>query len=139
MDKHIAPLSKVSLRTLVTVTGSLALLGGGAGAAVAVAVVVGLGVGLESLRLTWQAVAGSAGLGALCGATFGPLLAWTLLRQAPIGRAVLETAAGAAIGAAVAIALPVSGVAGLLGMAAVGALAAAVRLRLAMRRRSRSP
>ena len=134
----ISPFSNVSLGRVAAVTGSLALLGAIAGAVVGLVVLAGLGLALEGSLLGVRDLAIGAGVGALCGAVFGPLVSWTLLRSVPIGRAVIETSVGAAIGAAIAATARVPSFLALLGIALAGAVAAAIRLRFAAGRASKS-
>jgi hypothetical protein len=134
----ISPFANVSLGRVAAVTGSLALLGAVASAGVVVVLQLGLGLVIDRSLLTLRALAGGAGVGALCGAAFGPAVSWTLLRAAPIGRAVIETSVGAAVGVAAAIAIPVVGLVPVFGIALAGAIAAAVRLRFATGRARKS-
>jgi hypothetical protein len=75
-------------------------------------------------------------VGVVLGLVLGPIAAWVLLRRVPIGRALLQTAAGTAIGAFVGLALGERGLGaldnGLLG-ALLGFVAAAIHLRLTTR------
>src|SRR5690242_3169927 len=88
---------------IVTVTAGLVLAGALSGAVSGIAAI-------EVAVLTvMQALAPSklAGLSSAMGAAFGaivaPTLAWAALRQVPIGRAIIATAAGAGLGGAVGI------------------------------------
>lgn len=51
----------------------------------------------------WEPFVLVAGAGALVGGVLGPLLAWTMLRRVPLGRAVLHCAVGGACGSALAM------------------------------------
>lgn len=66
--------------------------------------------------------------GAAAGALLGPLFAWTLLRRAPLWRAVGETAFAAALGTGLVVAF-VPGEGWILAGALVPSLLAALRLR----------
>jgi hypothetical protein len=134
----ISPFANVSLGRVAAVTGSLALLGAVASAVVVVVLQLGIGLAVNRSLLTLGALAGGATVGALAGAAFGPVVSWTLLRAVPIGRAVIETSVGAAVGVVAAIAIPVSGIVPVFGIALAGAVAAAVRLRFAAGRSSKS-
>ncbi|MCC7001319.1 MAG: hypothetical protein IT357_04110 [Gemmatimonadaceae bacterium] len=70
--------------------------------------------------------------GAAAGAILGPVFAWTLLRRAPLWRAVGETAFAAALGTGLVVAF-VPGEAWLLVGALVPSLLAALRLRREVR------
>lgn len=126
----------VSPGRVVAVTAGLAAAGALGGALVAdltVASVVLVTAGPTAvLREGWQYLAASA-IGAGCGALVGPLTAWTLLRHVPLGRAVLESTVGAAIGGALGIVLvaPRGGLLGLFASVLAGLALAVVRLRRA--------
>ena len=81
----------------------------------------------------------AAGAGAIAGTVLGPLYAWTLLRAAPLWRAVGETALAAAVGVGVLLTLPTMGITmswPILGASTIlTSLLAAGRLRLETRRR----
>jgi len=104
-------------------------------AALVMAILVAVSGGLNGgslLRAIGQAVLFGGGLGAV----LGPLAAWTLMRHVPIWRAIVETAAGTAIGAVAGLVAGRLGAGGppwmLIG-ALIGFAAAAIRLRLSQR------
>lgn len=66
--------------------------------------------------------------GGAIGAVLAPLLAWVLLREVPIGRSIVETGAGALLGAAVAF-FAAPGY--MIAAAILGFVAAGLRLRIA--------
>ncbi|HUQ82788.1 MAG TPA: hypothetical protein VM076_16675 [Gemmatimonadaceae bacterium] len=129
----------MQLGRVATITLSIAAIGAIIGAA--------LGAGLLAVWVLRLGVHGAflsttlagAGNGAVLGAILAPITAWTFLRRVPLGRALLQTAIGTTLGAAVglvagSIRLPIIQTlpAGLIG-ALVGFLAAAIRLRFATR------
>lgn len=116
-----------TLRLLVTL--SLAAAGAVAGAAVAATIVVVRALwasGMETLPVT-GALRAPALVGAAAGAALVPLAAWTLLRAAPFGRSVLETALGTIAGVLFGLTLSVDDATI---FAPLGFLAAAVNLNL---------
>lgn len=125
-------------RRALSVTAIIAALGGVAGALggglimAAIDVVLGGPIGISASDLPFYGVATAVGFAH--GMILGPALAWAALRDAPLWRAIGETAVAASIGAAVAI---LSGT-GLI-VASVAALlasgVAATRLRFEVKRR----
>jgi len=88
---------------------------------------------------TARVIAVGAGSGAALGAVLAPLTSWVFLRRVPLGAALLQTAVGTTVGAAIGLGLDGFGLtprfpipASLVG-AIVGFLAAATRLRFAPR------
>lgn len=125
----------VSVGRVAAVTGLLMLFGAVAGAGVSFVILSGMALVLSDLSLFGLSVIGiAASIGAASGAVLGPAIAWLFLRTIPLGRAILHTSVGAAIGAALALAVPRGGFLFVLGAATAGALLAALRLRLAARR-----
>ena len=126
----------MNIRALL-VTAIVAALGGVAGAIgggvimAAIDLVTGGTSGLTAANLPFYGVA--TAIGFAHGLILGPVLAWAALRNAPLWRAIGETAVAASIGAAVAIFSET----GIL-VASVCALAASglatARLRLEMKR-----
>lgn len=86
----------------------------------------------------WAVARFAAIWGAAAGVILGPILAWTLLRRAPLWRAVTETAVAAALGTGLALMFSV-GDALLLATAVASPLAAAVRLRHEVREQAVLP
>jgi hypothetical protein len=84
----------------------------------------------------WLVYAVGGGVGAACGLICGPIAAWTLLRNVPLGRAILEPSIGAAIGGALGLffARP-GGIFAPIGGALAGLLLAAIRLRYEYRKK----
>jgi len=121
----------ISVKRAAIVTGALAVTGFVCGAALGTAVLTGMVVrelGLPGLgaRLPQIALVG-VGYGGGIGAVLTPPLSWLLLRRVSLGRALLETAAGTLIAAAIALAAaPVYTIQAALG----GFVLAALRLRL---------
>jgi hypothetical protein len=124
-------------RRALVVTGIVALAGGVAGAAggglimAAIDIATGSPFKLDANTIAFYAFA--KGIGFAHGFVLGPVLAWTFLRDAPLWRAVGETALAASIAGGVAI------LAGLSIFAASGAAIlasglAAIRLRRSLRR-----
>ena len=69
-------------------------------------------------------------VGGACGLFCGPIAAWTMLRNVPLGRAILEPSVAAAIGGALGLLLAEPrGIWGPIGGAVAGLLLAAIRLR----------
>jgi hypothetical protein len=124
---------------IVAITVLLAALGGFAGAFGGALIALGYllatsGLPSFSLLMAILRTAGAVGFGV--GVLAGPVLAWTMLRQAPIWRAVGETALGAGLVAAVFIVVD-TGFIPMLGASVLGATLAAVRLRRATKRAAR--
>ena len=126
------------MRRIIAITAGLAAASALVGTIVAIlvgAVVVAATGGLAGTSLgvaVGRAVVYGGGLGAV----LGPLAAWTLMRHVPIWRAIVETAAGTAIGAGAGLLVARMSSAGgfwLLGGALTGFAAAAIRLRLSHR------
>ena len=129
------PRGPVSLVRVATVTGMLVLLGAVSGAVVSFVILSVMALVLSDLSLFGLSVIGiAAAIGAGSGAVLGPVIAWLFLRTVPLGLAIMHTSVGAAIGAALALAVPRVGFLLVLGAATVGALLAALRLRLAGRK-----
>ena len=85
----------------------------------------------------WPIAVVTAGVGTVCGAALGPIVGWLAISRAPVWRAVLEPAAGAVIGSWLPWVYTLArrsyiapGTDTLLLCAALGALAATLRLRL---------
>jgi hypothetical protein len=120
---------------IIGVTALLAALGGLTGALGGALIALGyvlvtegsVNVGLLGVILR---TAGVVGFGV--GVVGGPLLSWTLLRKAPIWRAIGETALAAGLAAGVSMAFKV-GVWPMIGWSVLGATVAALRLRRASR------
>lgn len=128
----------ISLKRAAAVTGALAITGFVCGSVIGTIVLTGIvvrEVGFAHLvvrRLPSIALAG-LGYGGGLGALLTPPMSWLLLRRVSLGRALLETAAGTLIGAALAIVFaPVFTIHAALG----GFVLAALRLRI-MRSSSR--
>jgi hypothetical protein len=124
------------VQRILAATGGLIVTGAIAGAVLG-ALILGGGVFvIDGFRIE-QPFGTILGAGAVVGAVFGsvlaPIAAWVLLRSVPIGRAVLETALGTLLGAAVMWLVPLIGPVwgGMLGF-----VVAAVRLRFVARRGS---
>jgi hypothetical protein len=125
----------VSLVRVAAVTGLLVLFGAVAGSVVAFLILSGMALVLSDMSLFGLSVIGiAASIGAASGAVLGPAIAWLFLRTIPLGKAILHTSVGAAIGAALALAIPRGAFLFVLGAATAGALLAALRLRLAARK-----
>ena len=129
-----------------TITLSIAAIGAIIGAALGAGLLAVwvLRLGVQGSGFLNASLAGAAN-GALLGAVLAPITAWTFLRRVPLGRALLQTAIGTTLGAAVgliagSIRLPVIQTlpVGLIG-ALVGFLAAAIRLRFATRTARATP
>jgi len=125
---------------VVAVTGGLAIAGAVVGAGLGAAVVGVWGLVVAGPRALWenpQSYGFAAMVGAVVGLVLAPPVAWLLLRRVPLGRAILETAAGTALGATAGLLLsgfhPYYGLAGACG----GLVLAAVRLSLLVRRATR--
>lgn len=91
---------------IVGVTALLAGLGAFLGAACGAATVGGLlvirdGPSVLLDGVTWSLLIVPTGFGAVTGALIGPAIAWTLLRHVPLGRAMLWTALGTIVAAAI--------------------------------------
>ena len=132
MSRSLEPgRGRVSAARVVAVTGILMLSGAVAGSLVSFLILSGMALVLSDLSLFGLSVIGiAAAIGAASGAVLGPAIAWLFLRTIPLGKAILHTSVGAAAGAAVALAVPRGGFWFVLGAATVGALLAALRLRL---------
>ena len=121
----------------------LALLGGLAGAFGGALIGLGLvaligGGGMPTWKLL-QGVLGTAGVvGFGVGLVSGPVLSWTLLRRAPIWRAIGEPAVGAGLGASISFAFSI-GFWPMIGVALATATLAALRLRRSVNRPSAVP
>ena len=129
-----------------TITLSIAAIGAIIGAALGAGLLAVwvLRLGVQGSGFLNASLAGAAN-GALLGAVLAPITAWTFLRRVPLGRALLQTAIGTTLGAAVgliagSVRLPVIQTlpVGLIG-ALVGFLAAAIRLRFATRTARATP
>ena len=70
---------------------------GGAVGGIVIAAVVALSGGVHDLETFRTVVVIAALCGALTGIVLGPLYAWTLLRRAPLWRAITETAFAAGL------------------------------------------
>ncbi len=99
---------------ILKVTGLIAMLGavGGALGGVVIATIMVAGAVISGSPDPWPGLAvygmitGTASLvGAGFGVVLGPLFAWTLLRRAPLWRAIGETALAAALGAGLSLEL----------------------------------
>ena len=123
----------VSPARVAGVTAGLAVAGAVAGAVVA-DVVLGTALlvtqgPLAVFRDLFVYFVGGA-VGAACGLVCGPIAAWTMLRNVPLGRAILEPSIGAAIGGALGLFLArPGGIFAPIGGAIAGLLLAAIRLR----------
>ena len=124
-------------------TGIVALLGAFGGALGGVALgfgilvwdVIGRGHSLQPEGIGMITLM-TVGVGSAYGMVLGPLFAWTMLRRAPLWRAIMEPAAAAAI--TVVTMLPLkSGAVGLFLLPVLVSAAAAFRLRFAVDRRLR--
>ena len=127
---------------VLAVTGLLALLGGLAGALGGAVLAVGLLAVIGEMP-SGEILRGIFGTSALVGfgvgVIAGPLLSWTLLRRAPIWRAIGEPALGAGLGAAVAMAVTDVGFWPTIAAAVASATLAALRLRRAVTRTPAAP
>jgi hypothetical protein len=130
----------VSPARVAGVTAGLAIAGAVSGAVVAdvvlaTALLVTQGPGAVFRDWLVYFVGGAVGGG--CGLICGPIAAWTLLRNVPLGRAILEPSIGAAIGGALGLffAEP-GGIFAPIGGAIAGLLLAAMRLRYEYRSRA---
>ena len=90
----------------------------------------------------WFGAAGT--FGAVAGAVLAPIAAWTLMRSVPLWRAIGEPALGTTLGAVIAMLIEFEpgtsfGVIGPAIGGVIGFVAAAVRLRLAYRKKERDP
>ena len=123
----------VSPGRVVGVTAGLAVASAVAGAAVADAVLAtALAITQGPLAVFRDPIVYLVGgvVGAACGLVCGPVAAWTMLRNVPLGRAILEPSVAAAIGGAVGLLLAEPrGIWGPIGGAVAGLLLAAIRLR----------
>jgi|SRR5688572_15833518 len=133
------------LGRIAAITASIAaigaVIGGTLGAALLAVWALRLGIRGEDFL---EGALFGAGTGAGLGAVLAPITAWAFLRRVPLGRALVETAIGTTLGAAVGLvigsigkpdALQVMALpAGLVG-ALIGFIAAAIRLRFATRTR----
>jgi hypothetical protein len=96
-------------------------------------------------RVTAAGLLGAAGtFGAVAGAVLAPIAAWTLMRSVPLWRAIGEPALGTTLGAVIAMLIELEpgtsfGVVGPAIGGVIGFVAAAVRLRLAYRKKRRDP
>lgn len=130
---------------VVGVTALLAALGGLAGALGGTLIALGLLLlteGSPSFGILMAVLRTAAFVGFCVGGLAGPVLAWTLLRQAPIWRAIGETALAAGLTAALSLAADLShtleiGFWPMIGWSVVGASLAALRLRVASRSQPR--
>ena len=127
----------ISVKRAAIVTGALAVTGFVCGAALGTLVLTGMVVReLGFTAVGWkipQIVLVGVGYGGAAGAVLTPPLSWLLLRRVSLGRALLETAVGTLLGAAIAlVAAPLYTIQAALG----GFVLAALRLRIA---RSSSP
>jgi len=118
---------------VVLVTAGLAGAGGVAGAVVAMATFTLLAWATNGPVFDLVAYLVTGIVGAACGVVLGPAVAWLLLRSVPLGKAILQTSIGAAIGGVLGWVFPTWGLLGMLGFAGLGAVLAAVRLRLSPR------
>ena len=121
---------------VLAVTAVLALLGGLAGALGGS--LIGLGVLLfVGGAPSWEIIRGvfttAGAIGSGVGFVAGPVLSWTLLRRAPIWRAILEPALGAGLAASVAFPFDIHFFA-VIGASLLGATLAALRLRRSVNR-----
>lgn len=120
---------------MALVTVGLAGAGAVAGALVAIVTSTLVILVAGGARFDWVAYAVTGVVGAACGVLLGPAIAWLLLRSLPIGPAILQASIGAAIGGVLAWLFSPLGLPGVLALAALGGLLAALRLRYAQRRR----
>ena len=86
-------------RSVLRITAIVAALGavGGAVGGIVIAAVVAVSGGLRGWEMFRIAVVIASLFGAVGGMVLGPLYAWTLLRRAPLWRAITETAFAAAV------------------------------------------
>jgi hypothetical protein len=121
-----------TLKRIIGVTSFVAALGaiGGAMGGVLIVLLLTLlsavsdaaGLFNNSWFWSWEVALTASGVGAAAGVVLGPLFAWTLLRNAPLWRAVGETAFASAIGYG--LSLAVGGMALPAGLSVVGNIAA---------------
>lgn len=127
------------IRRIFAVTGALAFLGavaGALGAALPIAIYsIVRGAPGNEFFTVGEVFAVSCAAGGVCGVLVAPLLSWTLLRDVPIWRSATETAFVAGLCATSALMASGGALWGSIGIAAVGALLAAARLRLSFRQR----
>ena len=130
----------VSPSRVVGVTAGLAVASAVAGAVVADAVLAtALVITQGPLAVFRDPIVYLVGgvVGAACGLVCGPVAAWTMLRNVPLGRAILEPSVAAAIGGAVGLLLAEPrGIWGPIGGAVAGLLLAAIRLRREYRKKT---
>jgi hypothetical protein len=138
------------VRQVVSATAIVAVLGGIGGAlgGAVIATVFGL-VDLLDGGSVWiftaenfRGVSLVAGIvGAFSGAVLGPLFTWTLLRRAPLWRAISETAFAAAVSVGLLLGLAPPWLGGgwlaIGGVTVLGSTVAAYRLRLEINRRNK--
>ena len=98
-----------SISRIVAVTGTLAVVGAVAGVLVVVAtsavislLLIALG-GSPHIPLDPFILAINGGVGATLAAVVAPIVAWTLLRRVPLGKAILWPTVGAAIGCVISL------------------------------------
>lgn len=132
--------TSVSPARVAGVTAALAIAGAVSGAVVAdVVLATALLVTQGPLAVVrdWLVYLVGGGVGGACGLICGPIAAWTLLRNVPLGRAILEPSIGAAIGGALGLffAEP-GGIFAPIGGAIAGLLLAAIRLRYEYRNKA---
>ena len=130
---------------IVLVTLALSGAGAAAGAVLGVAPVAVISLvlgGVEGMRNTVEVWPFLAAIGGAIGAVLGPSLAWLLLRHVPLGRAILQCTLGGLMGFIVGVVLPDHRDYNMeiqpIMMAVIGAVCAAVRLRLRHPRRASS-
>ncbi len=133
----------MKLGAIAKVTGIVAALGA-VGGAIGGAIISGfvslprLWTELVIMPPFWAILVYTSFWGAAAGIVLGPILAWTLLRRAPLWRAVTETALATAIGVGVVFALSAP-FAAFVGALTLAPLAAALRLRHEVRERRSLP
>ncbi len=100
----------MNLPSVLRITAMVAALGavGGALGGIVIAAVVAVSGGIRDLEMFRTVVVIASLCGAVGGTVLGPLYAWTLLRRAPLWRAITETAfaAGVTVGLIFGLHLP---------------------------------
>jgi hypothetical protein len=135
MNLPTDPTRRINPVRVVTVTLGLVGAGAVAGALVAMTTFAAATLVLGELsNISWRGFLFVGAVGGAFGLTLGPLVAWTLLRKVPLGKAVLFPSLGAAVGSAIGLALsPLTPLAVFVG-GVIGMLVPAVWLWLKHRR-----
>jgi hypothetical protein len=144
MSRDLPFLLRVGKATLlIAVIGAVGGVIGGIAVATVVLIAVGFVTGEQLSNTIWSSLPAvlsvTTGLGALYGSVLGPLYAWTMLRRAPLWRAIGETAVAATIGVGAGVGLASMLPYAVFIMPVLLSTAAAVRLRFEMRHSHERP